>query len=257
MITSRLALLAAIPLSIALALIPAACRAGRPADGAPASSGAPILLFVGRGTSPNDVVALERILTDRHFAYATATSRQMDEASDAQLRGFRLLIVPGGNFVEIGNGLGAATTARLRSAVGGGLNYLGICAGAFFAGHSPNNGLDLTAGVKFPFYAAEGRGVRKTAVAISMPDGPIVDHYWEDGPELAGWGEVVAKYPDGTPAVVQGRFGSGWVVLTGTHPEAPESWRRGLSFTTAASASQAYAATLIDAALNRRQLPHY
>lgn len=254
MIRSRLAPLAVL-LSTVAALASIACR--HSSDGVALNSGAPILLFAGHGTSPNDVVAIERILADRQLVYATATSRQLDDLSETQLRAFRLLIVPGGNFVEIGNGLDAATSARLRGAVGGGLNYLGICAGAFFAGHSPYNGLDLTSGVRFPFYSAEGRGVRKSAVAISIPDGPIVEHYWEDGPELRGWGEVVARYPDGTAAVVQGTFGGGWVVLSGTHPEAPESWRRGLSFTTATSASHAYAATLIDAALNRRRLPHY
>ena len=99
--------------------------------------------------------------------------------------------------------------------------------------------------------------IRKTAVALSIPDGPTLDYYWEDGPQLTGWGEVVAKYPDGTPAVVQGTFGGGWVILTGVHPEAPESWRRGMNFTTPTGASRAYAATLVDSALNRRQLPHY
>ncbi|MBO0721013.1 MAG: hypothetical protein J2P41_09330, partial [Blastocatellia bacterium] len=47
------------------------------------------------------------------------------------------------------------------------------------------------------------------------------------------------------------------VILSGIHPEAPESWRRGLSFTTPASVENAYAATLIRAALNRVRLEHY
>lgn len=216
-----------------------------------------ILLFVGRGTSPNDVVALERILADGRFDYTTATSQQLEGLSEPELRGYRLLIVPGGNFEEIGNGLDANSVVRIRSAIGGGLNYLGVCAGAFFAGHSPYNGLNLTNGVRFPFYSAEEHGIRKTAVAISTPDGPTLEHYWEDGPQLGGWGEVVAKYQDGTPAVIQGTFGDGWVILVGTHPEAPESWRRGMNFTTPAGASNAYAATLVDAALNKRRLPHY
>jgi hypothetical protein len=55
-----------------------------------------------------------------------------------------LLIVPGGSFEDIGNGLTATTTSNIRKAVRGGLNYLGICAGAFFAGNSPYNGLNLT-----------------------------------------------------------------------------------------------------------------
>ena len=111
--------------------------------------------------------------------------------------------------------------------------------------------------MRFPFYAAEDRGIRKTAVAISTPGGPTLDHYWEDGPQLAGWGDIVAKYPDGTPAVAEGTFGAGSVILAGIHPEAPESWRLGMTFMTPASASQAYAVTLIDAALNRRRLPHF
>jgi glutamine amidotransferase-like uncharacterized protein len=242
---------------LVLTLAISACGRSNPGHGTVPTSTGRILLFAGRGTSPNDVVALERILTDARFDYSTATSQQLDDLTESELRAYRLLVVPGGNFEQIGNGLDAGTTARLRSAIGNGLNYLGVCAGAFFAGHSPYNGLDLTSGVRFPFYAAEDRGIRKTAVAVSTPDGPTLDHYWEDGPQLAGWGEVVAKYPDGTPAVAQGSFGEGWVILTGVHPEALESWRHGMKFTTPASASHAYAATLIDAAVNRRRLPHY
>ena len=67
----------------------------------------------------------------------------------------------------------------------------------------------------------------------------------------AGWGEVVSKYPDGTPATVQGRYGSGWVVLTGVHPEAPENWRKEFFFTTPIESSHNYAAMLIKAAIKK------
>jgi glutamine amidotransferase-like uncharacterized protein len=222
------------------------------------SSGSPIiLLFNGSGTSPNDVAAFEKILNENHYSYATANSRQLNAMSEAQLRAYRLLIVPGGNFEQIGNGLTATTTANVRNAVQSGLNYLGICAGAFFAGNSPYNGLNLTSGVRFTFYALEDRGVRKAAVEIASAGAPALTHYWEDGPQLTGWGDAVAKYPDGTPAIVEGNSGDGWVILSGIHPEAPESWRRGLSFTTPASVDNAYAATLISAALNRIRLEHY
>ena len=108
--------------------------------------------------------------------------------------------------------------------------------------------------MRFSFYAAEGRGTRKAAVPIAVAGAPTLQHYWEDGPQLTGWGDVVAKYPDGTPAIVEGTFGDGWVLLSGIHPEAPESWRRGLAFTTPASVDNAYAAALIDAAVNRKRL---
>jgi hypothetical protein len=216
-----------------------------------------ILLFNGRGTSPNDVTALERILTEQQSNYSTADSERLNAMSEAELNDYRLLIIPGGNFEEIGNALTADTTARVRKAVRGGLSYLGICAGAFFAGASPYNGLNLTEGVRFPFHALEDQGIRKAVVAVTTSDAPPLEVYWEDGPQLSGWGNVVARYPDHTAAVVQGSLGDGWVVLTGVHAEAPESWRRGLAFTTPVAPSHAFAARLIDAALHRRRLPRH
>src|SRR5262249_16279516 len=180
----------------------------------------------------SDVTAVEGILRDNGLSYLKTSSRRLNGMSLSELAAFRLLIVPGGNFEEMGNGLTADAAAKVRGAVRGGLNYLGICAGAFLAGNSPYNGLNLTDGVRFGFYALEDRGVRKAAVAIDVAGGARLDQYWEDGPVLAGWGDVIAKYPDGTAAAVEGAVGDGWVILLGTHPEAPESWRRGLTFAT-------------------------
>jgi len=105
------------------------------------SSGSPtILLFNGNGTSPNDVAAIEKISNENDFSYTTANSQQLNEMSESQLKAYRLLIVPGGNFEQIGNGLTSSTAANVRNAVHGGLNYLGICAGAFFAGTHPTTG---------------------------------------------------------------------------------------------------------------------
>lgn len=216
-----------------------------------------ILLFNGTGTSPNDVAAIETLLEKSRISYSTASSAQLDEMSAARLRTYHLVIIPGGDFTRIGTGLKKETAAKLREAVQHGVNYLGICAGAFFAGRTPYNGLNLTSGVQFGFYSAEGRGIRKAAVPISGAGTPTLDQYWEDGPQLTGWGAVVGRYPDGTPAVVQGQSGEGWIILSGVHAEAPESWRSGIDFTTPASVDNAYAVTLIRAALERRPLPHF
>jgi glutamine amidotransferase-like uncharacterized protein len=226
---------------------------------APTSGGiARVLLFKGAGASPNDVAAIKTILNNNHLNYSTANSSQLNEMGESQIRGYRLLIVPGGNFIDIGNGLTSNATASIRDAVQNGLNYLGICAGGFFAGNSGYyNGLNLTSGVRFSFYSVEARGIRKAAVAIAVAEGPTLDQYWEDGPQFTGWGAVVGKYPDATPAIVEGTFGSGWVILTGVHPEAPAGWRHGMTFTTPVSVDNTYAATLIHAALNRVPLPHY
>jgi len=230
----------------------------------PAPTAAPkpagILLFNGAGASPGDVAAIEAVLKARGLDYATANSRQLDAMSADDLKAYRLLIMPGGNFVKMGQGLEPGTSATIRQSVNSGLNYLGVCAGAFLAGASPPNGLyngfNLTGGARFSFYAISAQGVRKAAVKIQPIGAPAADHYWEDGPQLSGWGDVVARYENGTPAVVEGRAGAGFVILSGIHPEAPDSWRRGLAFKTPASADHAYAAELIDAALNGAPLPH-
>jgi glutamine amidotransferase-like uncharacterized protein len=234
------------------------CRAGGSEAGLPrAATDDSILLFNGTGTSPGDVQSIEKILKDEHLTYSTIDSSQLNRISELQLRAYRLFIVPGGNFEIVGNSLTSAATATIRSAVQNGLNYLGICAGAFFAGNSPYNGLNLTSGIRFGFYAAESRGIRKTAVAITPAEGQMLDQYWEDGPQLSGWGDVVGKYPDGAPAIVEAAVGKGWVILTGIHAEAPEAWRRGMDFKTPAERDNAYAASLIHAALNREQIPHF
>jgi hypothetical protein len=218
---------------------------------------ADVLLFSGAGASPSDVKAFETILQDQHVNYTKVNSSQLNGMSESRMRGYHLLIIPGDNFIDIGNGVTPVATANIRNAVQNGLNYLGVCAGAFFAGNFPTNGLNLTSGVKFGFYAAEDRGFRKAAVPIAVAGGRALEHYWEDGPQLSGWGAVVGKYPDGTPAVVQGTCGSSCVILSGVHPEAPANWRRGMAFTTPVSVDTAYAWTLIQAALKREPLPHF
>ena len=218
---------------------------------------APILLFNGGGTSSNDVLAIESILRANHLDYTTGDSHDLNFATETQLRAHRLLIVPGGNFIRIGNRLTAAATANIRRAVQNGMNYLGICAGAFLAGDLPQTSINLTSGVRFPFYSVVNRGIMKAVVPITFPTMPPSDQYWESGPELSGWGDVVAHYPDGTPAIAQGAVGKGWVLLSGIHPEAPDSWRRGMKFRTRTADSRAYALTLIRAALAGTPLPHY
>jgi glutamine amidotransferase-like uncharacterized protein len=219
----------------------------------------PILLFNGTGTSSNDVAAIEAILNQNRLGYARVNSEILNAMNQSQIQAYRLLIVPGGNFVDMGDSLTARTTANVRNAVKGGLNYLGICAGGFLAGSVPTplKSFDLTSGVRFGFYSAEKNGIRKAAVKVTTADGTALDQYWEDGPELSGWGDTVATYPDHKPAVAEGFAGGGWVVLAGIHPEAPDTWRQGMEFATPARASHAYASTLVDAALNRRRLPHY
>lgn len=218
----------------------------------------PALLYNGTGASLTDVSAVESILDTAGIGYETADSAQLNALTEPQLAGYKLIIVPGGNSITIGESLTADTTSNIRGAVEDyGVHYLGICAGAFFGGYSVYNGVNLTAGVSFNFYAAESQGVAEEPVEISFPNAAPLDMYWQDGPQLSGWGAVVGKFPDGTPAIVEGQSGNGFVVFTGVHPEAPASWWAGMTSTTPLAVDLAYAGTLVQAALDGTQLSHY
>jgi glutamine amidotransferase-like uncharacterized protein len=214
-----------------------------------------ILLFAGDGTSPNGVTAIKALLSKERLPFITADTRQLRGMSITQLRQFGLLIMPGGNFEVMGKQLGPEAPQRIREAVRGGLNYLGVCAGAFIAGDSPYNGINLT-GRRFPFFADSRKGIRKAAIRLTNGDHTQFITYWEDGPELTGWGQPLAAYPDGTPAVAQGKVGAGWVILTGVHLEAPDDWYRGLAADSAATVSRGHAARVIHAAHAGQALPH-
>jgi len=235
-----------------------ACTTHTRKNNTPAGGVAQILLFNGTGTSPNDVSAIESILNNNHLYYNTASSSELNGMSELQMQNYRLLIIPGGNFIDMGKSFTPTTTTRVRSSIKHGLNYLGICAGGFLAGKSAYyKGFNLASGVCFGFYAAENQGIRKAAVAITTPGALPQDQYWEDGPQFTGWGAVAGKYPDGTPAIVQGTCGNGWVMLVGIHAEAPDDWRTGIKFNTPTSTDNAFALLLIRSALTRAPLPHY
>jgi hypothetical protein len=226
---------------------------------ATAGSAPRVLLFVGTGTSSGSVAALKTILGNMQLSYATASSSQLNNMSLSALAGYKLLLVPGGNAVTISRYLSGATVNKVHRAVNNGMHYLGICAGAFFAGHSGiYNYLDFTpSGVWFNFYPDEFKGIHKEALEIRGADGSRLDQYWENGPKLSGWGQVVGKYPDGTPAIVEGKSGYGWVILCAVHPEATQAWRTGMSFTTSVAVDNAYAKKLVTNALNGTSLPHF
>jgi len=224
----------------------------------PIPSAEPVLLFNGTGTSSSDVAAVEAVLGTLGVGYKTADSSQLNAMSEQQLGGYKLMIVPGGNSITIGGSLTGDAASMIRGAVEDyGLHYLGICAGAFFGGYSIYNGVDLTAGVSFDFYADEFKGIHVEPVEITRPNDGWLDVYWEDGPQFSGWGAAVAKFPDGTPAIVEGQSGKGFVIFTGVHLEAPESWRGSMIFRTPVAVDLAYAGTVIQAALNGTPLPHF
>ncbi len=189
-----------------------------------------VLIYNGVGTSKNSVREIEKLIRQCGFECVTITSTQLDKMAKKELLEHPLIVFAGGNYIEMGNGLSSETTEKLRQAVAGGTNYLGICAGGLLAGNADCNSFNLTRGVKFGFYQSVNQNIHKDVVPIVDANSHSIEHYWEDGPQFSGWGDVVGKYPDETPAVVIGSFGEGCVVLCGVHPEAPASWCKNMPF---------------------------
>ena len=66
---------------------------------------APIILFNGTGTSPKDVEAVKNILSSNHMDFTLVNSAQLNGLDPSQLSKYKLIIIPGGNFIDIGKSL--------------------------------------------------------------------------------------------------------------------------------------------------------
>src|ERR1043165_4276336 len=61
-----------------------------------------IILYDGAGSSANDVKAIKALLDQESLPYTTADSDELDVMTPEQLAHADLLIMPGGNFEEMG-----------------------------------------------------------------------------------------------------------------------------------------------------------
>jgi len=154
----------------------------------------PILLF-------NEQAPPQRRRGDRDpsgeepISLLAASSAQLDEMTAARLRTYHLIIVPGGDFIASDRSQEETAASSTSRAVR--CEYLGICAGAFFAGHTPYNGLNLTLWRAVRLLPLRRCGEpQRLGVPVSGAGTPTASTSWEDGPQLSGWGAVVGY---GTP----------------------------------------------------------
>ena len=237
------------------------------------------------GVSDHDYYALERELDALELGYDTATmdgsggTLDLINMTQSELDAYKLFIVPGGDVYCIAVNWPEATRQMVQSAVlNSGVSYLGICAGAFVAGDSDPylnlTGLPLSPNGwnSFDFYSLyyslynpntdpEPKAIVQLSLPSTSPFGTQMNVFWFSGPQLSGFGSVLANYPDGTPAAAEEAVSDqGFIVLSGVHSEAPASWfynEYGLSWTTSPPIQTdfAFAASLINSALTKTTLP--
>lgn len=146
--------------------------------------------------------------------------------------------MPGGASRYVSDKMRGAGNAAIRAYVENGGVYVGICAGAYYAcadiqwnkrGATPlsaSGELNFVAGTAVgpieDFCTRDGDELNTArVVAVDFADGTRANALYWGGPALpnAGGHDVLARYADGTPAMVGGRHGLGRFLLTSPHCE--------------------------------------
>jgi hypothetical protein len=176
-----------------------------------------VLIFTGASAWWPEVDSLRVILEQHGVTVRGADSVQLDRMSLEDLSAYRVVIFPGGDSIEMTRSLRSETHQKIREAVQErGITYMGFCAGAWA---TPTFG--VFTGPPLKVTLMEERGAHHAMSRVSLPGGARRNLLWYGGPITPDSpGGVVARYPDGTPAITQMRSGRGWVVMSGVHPAA-------------------------------------
>ncbi|KAI8912559.1 biotin-protein ligase [Gorgonomyces haynaldii] len=198
-----------------------------------------VLLYNGPGVSSFQdhlLQMLKHYLSDSYDVIFVDSNTLLNEPWEESTA---LLVIPGGQDLPYIRALEHKGLERIKQFVTNNGNYLGICAGAYLASDSiefevgqPNQVVGQrmsllkiksvgSVGKHFEYASEQG------ASALKIKYGSVFANlYVNGGPafELMEQYQVLASYDDGRPAVVQGNYGSGNVILTGPHVEIDGSY---------------------------------
>ena len=190
------------------------------------------LIYIGASTWGAETASIEETLRQHRISYQEATAPELNTWSDAELSRFDLLIIPGGYAPGLTSELSLQSRERLRARVRtGAMGYLGFCAGAWLAISPPEPdsfsryyGIGFIDGPILPETQMARAGQSVALVAAALWDGSTRALLWWGGPvtpeAAVASDRVIARYPDGSPAISSLVAGSGRVVIAGLHPTA-------------------------------------
>lgn len=165
--------------------------------------------------------------SDRRFTIVTAGPGATTPLTDSLIERSALYVQPGGGGLKPAYRKMKRYRTTLRSHIGGGGRYLGLCLGGYLAGRSP--GFDLLPGDTNQYIVSPGATVsheNDTIVSLSWLGSPR-EVFFQDGPYFDVNGksiEVRARYSNQTIAALTCSFGRGKVGVCGPHPEAGPDW---------------------------------
>jgi len=236
---------------------------------APRQAGTDILIYAGDYAAYDDPEAIAQIVASHGATYRLVTSAELNAMTLDELAGFGAIAWPGGYAGYQSESLTGETRQRIRQAVRErGVGFVGFCAGTFIAvtpegkdGQAPDYGFSLIgSGDLLPYYYLEDEGTDTAMVQGKFADGTTRDLVWWGGPVVPAFpGGVIARYAapghESEPMISQTWAGNGFVVLSGPHPEAPQSWRDKLGLEDSDGLDWDLAWKLIDAARTHVPLP--
>jgi glutamine amidotransferase-like uncharacterized protein len=222
------------------------------------------LIFNGSGTWAAEVSSLQNILSSHGASFQLVNSAQLEAMNVDDLAKF--LVFPGGAGGTEAGSVSAAVHAHLRTAVQQrGVSYLGFCAGTFIAqAPAPSGsgdvsyGFGVVAGPVLDYYYLENQGTDIAMTLETFADGTKADILWYGGPVTPNTpGGVIAKYPDGNPAMTELWSGLGLVILSGPHPTATQSTLNALGMASTDGVHPDIAWKLLNAAIHSQPLPAF
>jgi glutamine amidotransferase-like uncharacterized protein len=210
----------------------------------PAETGAiRVAIYADAGASKKGSPHVQRCLPpDMDFAIETVTA---EEIRSGALKGFNVLIHPGGSGSKQAHTLGEEGRERVRQFVAEGGGFIGICAGAYLASANYPWSLNLLDArvvdsehwargkgevqLRLPPAGRSALGIEQELVAIHYNQGPLLapgeNHDLDDYELLAAFETEIAEngapsgVMKGTTAIARGTFGKGRVVCFSPHPE--------------------------------------
>ena len=219
------------------------------------------LLFVGSGTWAAEVSALKDIMNSHGMSYQAVCESELNGFTLDDLGKFGMIIFPGGSGGTEAKSLTPATHGKLRQAVQEkGMSYIGWCAGAFIAaapapapGQDVSYGLGIINAPVLEYYYLSNQGVELAMTLYEFADGRKRDIIWYGGPLTPNIpGGVVAKYPNGDPAITEAFSGNGFVMISAGHPTVSESTKTSLGLSDSDGSDQDIAWEMLDATLRRK-----
>jgi glutamine amidotransferase-like uncharacterized protein len=186
-----------------------------------------IFVYSGKGSSFLDDItfALERM----EVGFSKIDERGV---LNGKLDGCDVLIIPGGWPQKYSKNLGDEGFQKIRNFVRKGGKYIGICAGAYLASkkfelddNESFRGLGISdVKVKMEvkkFLPGKMRGIEFVSdSAIMKGCAKQLKIWYENGPMMtARKNEIKAQFDNSSAAIVQSRYGKGYVILFSPHPE--------------------------------------